>query len=352
MGIIAPAAIAGALAATGLDWPDADETAVGTIGDAWEQFAATIDGDGDSVRVLGDRVLDRNEGIAATVLQAWWNSAGAPWRRLEDDVTAAYTVESSLRLFAAAVVTLKTYYLARLTQLQAQLDLLDGLEGPGFLLDLLRRGAVAGAGDDCRDQTRKLMDLVQPILQARLTSAQDLMRVVGERAREQAGADARDLTLQDIADDLAAVNPNFDSGDIDFRVNCVHAVQAYELRRRGYDVEATDLPDRFNHNGRPLGDISDTWGRDFTDGDMGDIVSAFEGYGPGARGVVYINWPSGGAHVFNVENVDGQVVFVDGQTNSSDASGYFDRGTDTSFMRLDDLPTPPVDGTDEFAEGE
>lgn len=42
----------------------------------------------------------------------------------------------------------------------------------------------------------------------------------------------------------------------------------------------------------------------------------------------------------DVENVGGTVRFVDAQTGSVDASRYFDRGFNTSCVRLDDLPVP------------
>lgn len=55
-----------------------------------------------------------------------------------------------------------------------------------------------------------------------------------------------------------------------------------------------------------------TWGRRFSDGSQADIEKAFETYGPGSRGVVYVEWQNGyGAQVFTVENVGGKVRFTE-----------------------------------------
>ncbi|MFJ2217887.1 toxin glutamine deamidase domain-containing protein [Streptomyces sp. NPDC101062] len=73
---------------------------------------------------------------------------------------------------------------------------------------------------------------------------------------------------------------------------------------------------------------------------------------PGSRGVVYVAWRSGGAHVFNVENVDGTVRFVDGQPNPpvTKAGWYFRRSLLTRWVRLDDKPTPAPDATARYLE--
>jgi hypothetical protein len=150
-----------------------------------------------------------------------------------------------------------------------------------------------------------------------------------------------------LADALATVNPRFGMAPRPaYTMNCVHCVQAYEVARRSVKAEATGLPTRFwPWRGRPLSDIETTWGRSFTAGTQADIDEAFRAAGHGARGVVYISWtgPGGrvvGGHVFNVENVGGAVRFVDGQNGSADVAHYFQRGTNTSYVRLDDLPLP------------
>jgi hypothetical protein len=79
------------------------------------------------------------------------------------------------------------------------------------------------------------------------------------------------------------------------------------------------------------------------------------GQGAGGRGIVLIKWHQafgGGRHVFNVENVGGNVRFVDGQATPGvdDASYYFGMGMETKYLRLDDLPAPQSQATKPYLE--
>jgi hypothetical protein len=102
--------------------------------------------------------------------------------------------------------------------------------------------------------------------------------------------------------------------------------------------------------GRSLGVIEGPWGRKFTPGTKAEIEQAFKE--PGSRGSVAIRWPDGSGHVFSVENVGGQVRFVDGQPTPplTDVSHYFNEGHSTAYVRLDDLPTPPESATKPYLE--
>jgi Papain fold toxin 1, glutamine deamidase len=152
---------------------------------------------------------------------------------------------------------------------------------------------------------------------------------------EESDEDTDIVRQRDLGEELASA----------YSENCTGVVQAYELRRRGYDVEAGPLEphlrrDQNGQGGRFPNVIEQPWGRKFTDGTKSEIEEAFQE--PGARGVVRIKWNTGGGHVFNVENVGGKVRFVDGQPTPAvtDASQYFNFGRNTKYLRLDDLPTP------------
>lgn len=154
---------------------------------------------------------------------------------------------------------------------------------------------------------------------------------------------------------LNRVNPKFNPRESAYSENCTGVVQANELTRRGIPSEAGPLEtplrtDEKGPGGRPLSVIEKPWGVKFKAGSKTDIEEAFKE--PGSRGVVFIKWTRRGAHVFNVENVDGQVRFLDGQPNPpvTDASSYFDRGHSTMYVRLDDRPTPPTDATKPYLE--
>jgi hypothetical protein len=172
---------------------------------------------------------------------------------------------------------------------------------------------------------------------------------------EELGAAADKKVDREIDETLDKVNPKYDPTKSAYSENCTGVVQANDLRRRGYDVEAGPLEghlrmDQGGPGGRALDSIEDPWGRKFTDGTKSEIEDAFRE--PGARGIVYIRWHSGGAHVFNVENVGGKVRFVDGQPTPpiTDASNYFNLGSHTKYVRLDDLRTADPKATRPYLE--
>lgn len=175
---------------------------------------------------------------------------------------------------------------------------------------------------------------------------------------EEMAAERNSEINKQINETLDKVNPKFDRTQSAYRENCTGVVQANELRRRGLDVQAGPLEkalcrDEGGPGGRPLPVITDAWGGQFTPGTKADIEKAFAE--PGSRGVLYVEWKpefGGGAHVFNVENVGGQVRFVDGQPTPpvTDASHYFDVGHNTRYVRLDNRPTPPEAATRPYLE--
>lgn len=149
---------------------------------------------------------------------------------------------------------------------------------------------------------------------------------------------------------VVQANTNPDYGLPGYDVNCVHVTQAYEMRRRGYDVEATSLPMELRpKNGRSWGDsIARNWTRqDGTPLSEADVLyvrnvtglrDAVKSWGPGSRGVVRISWKGGGGHVYSVENVAGQPLFRELQTTGPDTSAtYFQRAKEQAGGRLKHL---------------
>lgn len=139
---------------------------------------------------------------------------------------------------------------------------------------------------------------------------------------------------------LHAANPHYQPGVHAYSHNCSHVAQAYELRRRGLDVEAG--PD--STGGRTALELGEAWGGNFpfTTADVGRSEAERAFAEPGSRGMVIVTWKTGGAHAFTVENVGGKVRFIDGQPTPpvTDASDYFSRAEFSGFLRLDDKPTP------------
>lgn len=146
-----------------------------------------------------------------------------------------------------------------------------------------------------------------------------------------------------IADAATGANPNYSAGP-EYHVNCQRCVQAYELRRRGYDVIAKPAP----KSGSTI-----TWGSEcfipagqssrkaFTMDQTAAAVKQELAAAPdGARYTIYVKWKGQGtgAHVFIAEKNAGKVQYVDPQNGSLDASKYFAQGSagKFGFFRMDD----------------
>lgn len=164
---------------------------------------------------------------------------------------------------------------------------------------------------------------------------------------------AKKETSMAIQDAVKGANPNYSRGSA-YGVNCQRCVQAYEFRRRGYDVVAKPKPSTNNI-------IS--WGSEcFIQ--PGAYQYSYQAYAlnqteaavkkalanapDGSRFSIYIKWKrtyGGSAHVFIAEKTGGVVHYLDPQTGNMDASDYFTRGSKGCFgyFRLDDkaLTTDP-----------
>lgn len=106
--------------------------------------------------------------------------------------------------------------------------------------------------------------------------------------------------------------------------NCMLCTTAYEFRKRGYDVRAGlekngtgFLPDnlfpKIFKNYKGVTNIS----YDGTTKNLLDNIETFaKSQGPGSRGNVMCWWKQGGGHSMIWENVNGKIVFKDGQTDA------------------------------------
>lgn len=153
-------------------------------------------------------------------------------------------------------------------------------------------------------------------------------------------------------DDAKVSNPNYNKGDRNYHINCQRCCPAYEMRRRGYDVEA--LPRKSGND-----TVAHSWQNVFKDAKWlrtgknrglatrDAIVDIVNNYGNGARVEIYVQWKHGSAHVFMAENIDGKVHFIDPQTGNGDVAYYFEyiKPTKTLICRLDELePTDLIKG--------
>lgn len=138
---------------------------------------------------------------------------------------------------------------------------------------------------------------------------------------------------------LNKTNPNY-LPETEWSINCQRCVPTYEMRRRGYDVTAFPKLGENDYLCRHPFDVWENPDVISTTGSGQDrIVEKMSEWGDGARAQVVVVWkgvPSG--HTFIVENVQGEIRFIDPQTGNENCSRYFNRVEDsrTLFCRIDD----------------
>ena len=156
-------------------------------------------------------------------------------------------------------------------------------------------------------------------------------------------------------DDERDTNPRYEEsrkkGNTEYTHNCQRCVNAYEARRRGYDVTAAarlpgndDLAVMMAKKG--WANVYES-GRESlvpvtsrtTEGVKAKVIETVKSMGSGARVIVRVQWKrSYSGHVFIAENHDGEVVFLDPQDETSDAGSYFSyaKVNQTHLLRIDD----------------
>ena len=146
------------------------------------------------------------------------------------------------------------------------------------------------------------------------------------------------------------VNPNYWKG-IKWRENCQRVVFAYEMSRRGYDVEARER--LYNGDTLPYAYDRQGWMAVFKDmlkqevritsvNEHDQVVRQMTKWGTGARAIVHVRWAgTNSGHVFNAEVLpNGSVVFVDAQIGRQiNLNGYLDKAAkgETTLVRVDNL---------------
>lgn len=153
-----------------------------------------------------------------------------------------------------------------------------------------------------------------------------------------------------------------------WQVNCTRVAAAWELRRRGYDVEAG--PKNPSQHDNLIEDITNKW-RDSkgqerfftfippsasltqeTFKEKMELAIRQKG-GEGSRGFVRVSWKEGGGHIFNYEIRNGDIIYVEAQNQprvtSAKFNGWLYDGVDdwgkdvdiaghyNGIMRTDDL---------------
>ena len=152
-------------------------------------------------------------------------------------------------------------------------------------------------------------------------------------------------------DDMAACNPKYSKGGV-YKNNCISCALAYDMRRRGYDVESSPIDTTSATNGSLPVQLGFYKGEKLevfeVPKDLYAATKQFSNqilkYGDGSRGMLRIRWKNGDGHAA-VWEVDGNSVIVrDPQNNTIvDLSDYMRRAKTFYYFRTDNLePTEKV----------
>lgn len=162
-------------------------------------------------------------------------------------------------------------------------------------------------------------------------------------------------------DHVEAVNPKYKKTTYDYSMNCSFCTAAYDLRKRGYDVEANPIS---SVEGYTIEDVC-SWYKGAKSVSKTDVElqyqkqskdnsrssskaqmlnEALKSNGEGARGHLALYWVGGGGHdiIWEVEN--GEVVYRDCQTGESMKNlEYLNYSYSYDYVRTDNLePTEAV----------
>lgn len=151
-------------------------------------------------------------------------------------------------------------------------------------------------------------------------------------------------------EDIKRVNPQFNDLDAGTKNNCVLCSVTYELRKRGYDVQANRADEGYG-----MSDLS-RWYKDVTVtplhnslNDEGKVIDShrieedFEyrvkQQGEGASGILWVEWnKNGSAHAMHYEYRDGKIYINDPQTGTiyDNPHKVLKMTSGASIIRLDD----------------
>ena len=134
----------------------------------------------------------------------------------------------------------------------------------------------------------------------------------------------------------------------EYKINCQRCVPTYEMRARGYDVQALPKPSNdilcYGKNTYSMYDVPDViYAYDLgsrSKTQLKKIKELMKEYGDGARAEVRVGWKGANSgHVFVAEQVNGETRFIDPQNGDLDCEKYFDyiRPSVTWFLRIDNL---------------
>ncbi|RZU73001.1 hypothetical protein EV384_1392 [Micromonospora kangleipakensis] len=121
MGLELPGELRSLLGVLGYTWPEADETRLFEMGNAWIGFSGTLAGVVAEADTGASAVWTTHAGQDVSAFQAWWTKEDSPADSLRDGVTAAVLTGTGLIICGAIVLALKIAVIVQLVVLAIQI---------------------------------------------------------------------------------------------------------------------------------------------------------------------------------------------------------------------------------------
>lgn len=137
MGLQLPGELISVLGMLGYTWPEADETKLVEMGQAWIDFSATLQGLVGEAAADAATVWSGSRGTDIDAFQRWWSGEEGPAANLTDGATAAVLTGTGLIICGMIVLALKVAIIVQLVVLAIQIAQAVATAAPTFGASLL-----------------------------------------------------------------------------------------------------------------------------------------------------------------------------------------------------------------------
>jgi hypothetical protein len=121
VGLEIPGELRSLLGILGYNWPEADETALVEMGQAWMSFSDRLEAIVSDATSTASEVWTGHEGEAIAAFQDWWARQDSPARTLLDGANAATLTGTGLMICGGIVLALKVAVIAQLAILAVEI---------------------------------------------------------------------------------------------------------------------------------------------------------------------------------------------------------------------------------------
>ena len=158
-----PGELQSLLGILGYNWPEADETALVEMGQAWVSFSDRLEAIVSDATSTATEVWTGHEGEAVAAFRDWWAREDSPAKTLLDGANAATLTGTGLMICGGIVLALKVAVIAQLAILAVEIAQAVATAAPTFGASLLeiplfQQLSRAIVGNLVEDAMFKLLD--------------------------------------------------------------------------------------------------------------------------------------------------------------------------------------------------